>query len=98
MPVPTLLPPTSTPALAPVTTPPPGRRFSWRRALTGATVIKAERRGTSLDLDTTKGRFIVGAHRVYGELVCMGCGEERLTEIVETAGQQEGVCAVCGVS
>ena len=41
MPVPTLPPLTTTPALAPVTTPPPGRRFSWRRALTGATVALA---------------------------------------------------------
>lgn len=41
MPVPTLPSPTSTPALAPVTTPPPGRRFSWRRALAGATVALA---------------------------------------------------------
>jgi hypothetical protein len=66
--------------------------------LTGATILKATRRGTSLDLETTKGRFIVGAHRVVAQLQCVSCGEDRLTEIVETAGKQEGVCAVCGRS
>jgi hypothetical protein len=66
--------------------------------LTGATILRCERMGQCLDLHTDKGRFIVGAHHVYKELTCLGCGEERLTEIVETAGRQEGVCAVCGRS
>lgn len=71
----------------------------WTAAgLTGATIQKATRRGVCLDLETSKGRFIIGAHQVHAELRCLGCGEDRLTEIVETAGKREGVCAVCGRS
>lgn len=66
--------------------------------LTGATILRCERMGTCLSLETTKGRVIVGAHKVHVDLHCFGCGEERLVEVVETAGKQEGVCAVCGRS
>ena len=66
--------------------------------LMGAHILRVTRRGTCLDLETDKGRVIVGAHRSFTDLHCLGCGEERLTEIVETAGVQEGVCGVCGRS
>jgi hypothetical protein len=66
--------------------------------LTGARILTCERRGACLDLMTDKGRVILGAHRAFTDLHCFGCGEERLVEIVETAGKQEAVCAVCGRS
>lgn len=66
--------------------------------LTGATIFKATRRGQCLDLETSKGRVIVGAHRLFTDLHCMGCGEERLVEVVETAGKEEAVCGVCARS
>ena len=66
--------------------------------LTGAHILRCVRRGSCLELDTDKGRVIVGAHRAFTDLHCLGCGEERLVEVVETAGKQEGVCGVCGRS
>lgn len=66
--------------------------------LTGATIHRVTRRGQCLDLETSKGRVIVGAHRVYADLHCMGCGEERLVEVIETAGNDEAVCGVCARS
>jgi hypothetical protein len=66
--------------------------------LTGATILRVTRRGQCLDLETTKGRVIVGAHRAFVDLQCVSCGEERLVEVVETAGHQEGVCGVCARS
>jgi hypothetical protein len=66
--------------------------------LTGATILKATRRGGCLELETTKGRVIVGAHRMYTDLHCMGCGEERLVEVVDTAGDERAVCGVCARS
>ena len=66
--------------------------------LTGATILKCSRRGSCLELETTKGRVIVGAHRVFTDLHCLGCGEERLVEVIETAGNEEAVCGVCARS
>lgn len=66
--------------------------------LTGATILRCARRGVCLELETTKGRVIVGASKVFTDLHCLGCGEERLVEVVETAGSQEAVCGVCARS
>jgi transcription elongation factor Elf1 len=70
--------------------------------LTGATILKAVRRGVCLELETQKGSeshlVILGANRMQTDLHCLGCGEERLVEVVETAGKQEAVCGVCARS
>jgi hypothetical protein len=70
--------------------------------LTGATILKAVRRGVCLELETTKGgeahQVILGANRLQTDLHCLGCGEERLVEVVDTAGQQEAFCPVCSRS
>ena len=64
--------------------------------LTGARIIKCVRRGSCLELDTDKGRVIVGSIREHEERICFGCGEERMVAIVETAGRREASCGVCG--
>jgi hypothetical protein len=64
--------------------------------LTGAHILRVTRRGTCLDLETDKGRVIVGGRYAYTDLHCLGCGEERLVEVVETGSRQEAVCGVCG--
>lgn len=70
--------------------------------LTGCTILKAERRGVCVELDTMKGQdrhlVIMGGHHLYHDLRCMGCQEERQIEIVETAGRQEAFCPVCSRS
>lgn len=66
--------------------------------LTGAHILKAERHGSCLELFTDKGRVILGGNRIHADLHCLGCGEERLVEVVETAGWQEAVCGVCSRS
>ena len=67
--------------------------------LTGARILRAERRGLCIELELDKGnRVILGAKAEFVDLHCYGCGEERLVEVVETAGQQEAVCGVCARS
>lgn len=64
--------------------------------LAGATIHRCERLSNGgLDLYTDRGRVIVAGARKQIELECTKCGEFRLVEIVETAGKQQGVCAVC---
>lgn len=67
-------------------------------ALTGATIHRATRSGIWLDLETSKGRILLSARSAVTDLHCMGCGEERLVEVIETAGKQEAVCGVCSRS
>jgi hypothetical protein len=66
--------------------------------LTGATILKATRNGIWLDLETTKGRVLLSARYARTDLHCLGCGEERLVEVVDTAGIEEAVCGVCARS
>ncbi len=66
--------------------------------LTGATILKATRDGVWLDLETSKGRILIGAKSVCAALHCVSCGEERLVEVVQTAGVDEAFCAVCARS
>ena len=67
--------------------------------LTGARILKAERHGMCVHLELDKGHTVImGGRVVTHDLHCYGCGEERLCEVVETAGRQEGVCGVCGRS
>jgi hypothetical protein len=66
--------------------------------LTGATILRATRNGIWLELETTKGLVILGARATRSDLHCLGCGEERLVEVVQTAGKDEAVCGVCARS
>jgi formamidopyrimidine-DNA glycosylase len=70
--------------------------------LTGATIQRVIRRGVYLELETIKAGeshlVILGANRIVAEDECYGCGETRSVDIVETAGQRERVCSICGRS
>ncbi len=66
--------------------------------LTGARILRAERRPPWLNLWTDKGLVAVAGGRVRLDLRCPKCDEERLVEIVEDRRGPQGVCAVCGHS
>ena len=65
--------------------------------LTGARIVKAVRRKHAIELDTDKGRVIVGTVREVEDGTCYGCGESRpsMISIVETAGKREAFCSCC---
>lgn len=64
--------------------------------LTGARILKAERGAYPwLVLHTDQGEFHCAGGRVRIDLVCPRCQEQRLTEIVTTAGKEQAFCAVC---
>jgi len=64
--------------------------------LSGARIVRAVRRGSCIELDTDKGRVIVGSIREHEERICFGCGEERMVAVVETGTKREASCGVCG--
>ena len=67
--------------------------------LTGAHILKAERKGMCIELEREDGqRAILGDRVVYGELMCLTCRDDRHVEVVQTAGQREGFCNVCSRS
>lgn len=67
--------------------------------LTGARILKAERRGSCVELTLEhRPTVILGAKAEHVDLHCFGCGEERQIEIITTAGQEEAFCPVCSRS
>jgi len=74
----------------------PRRGLTFPALLVGRRIQVAERIHPWLHLRLDDGREVyVAGGRVRLDLECPRCREFRLTEIVETAGKQEGVCAVC---
>jgi hypothetical protein len=69
--------------------------YDYLSMLQGAHIFRAERVGAWLCLDTNNGSVHVAGGRVRLDLLCKKCGEQRLVEIVTTAGKEEGVCSVC---
>lgn len=64
--------------------------------LTGARILKCTRVGSCLDLETDKGRVIVGAIKEHEAKACYGCGETRLVREIVTGTRREASCDVCG--
>jgi hypothetical protein len=81
-------------------TPQAGARVpcSTEQYLTGATIRSAERQDGWLKLVTDRGEIHLAGGRVRLGVYCKKCGEERLVEIVTTAGKEQAFCAVCSNS